>query len=193
MPLHQWFVLNLVGPFPGGCDHSSWDLLFAVVIWNLWCQRNASVFGSTDETWGSIIGRSRWLADSTKKALAERHSRMQLNSNVSRPISRWFTPPVGWIKLNTDGECSFPNGASITLVRDIRRLCSQDWQVSFHHVLRIGNRVVDALAKLVESSSFDILHFVNPPLCVDRSYRRIVPLLFELTVLLVTMCTLFPR
>ncbi|KAK8620871.1 hypothetical protein V6N13_067332 [Hibiscus sabdariffa] len=63
---------------------------------------------------------------------------------------------------------SFSNGASITLVRDIRRLCSQDWQVSFHHVLRTGNRVADALAKLVDSSSFDILHFVNPQLCVDR-------------------------
>ncbi|KAL4298367.1 hypothetical protein GQ457_12G018860 [Hibiscus cannabinus] len=63
---------------------------------------------------------------------------------------------------------SSPNGASITLVRDIRRLCSQDWQVSFHYVLRTGNRVVDALAKLGDSSSFDILHFVNPPLCVDR-------------------------
>ncbi|KAK8496499.1 hypothetical protein V6N12_020109 [Hibiscus sabdariffa] len=63
---------------------------------------------------------------------------------------------------------STPNGASITLVREIRRLCSQDWQVSFHHVFRTGNRVADALVKLVDSSSFDTLHFVNPPLCVDR-------------------------
>ncbi|KAK9021559.1 hypothetical protein V6N11_011542 [Hibiscus sabdariffa] len=93
MPLHQWFVLNLVGPFPGGCDRSSWDLLFAAIIWNLWCHRNVSVFGGTDETWGSIIGRSRWLADSTKKALAERHSRMQLNTNASRPSSHWLPPP----------------------------------------------------------------------------------------------------
>ncbi|KAK8652849.1 hypothetical protein V6N13_126872 [Hibiscus sabdariffa] len=144
-----------------------------------------------------MISRSQWLADSTKKALAKRYSQMQLNTNVSRPISRWFTPPMGWIKLNTDGACrsvtghsrcggvfrnfegvwlhgfskfigccsiledelseiciglslawvrgfrcimvesdcleairmlhpSFPNGASITLVRDICRLCSQD-------------------------------------------------------------------
>ncbi|KAK9002005.1 hypothetical protein V6N11_024698 [Hibiscus sabdariffa] len=94
MPLHQWFVLNLVGPFPGGCDRSSWDLLFAAIIWNLWCHRNASVFGCTDETWGSIIGR------------------MQLNTNASRPSSRWFPPPVGWFKLNTDGACRSVTGHS---------------------------------------------------------------------------------
>ncbi|KAK8575232.1 hypothetical protein V6N12_062908 [Hibiscus sabdariffa] len=67
---------------------------------------------------------------------------------------------------------SFLNGASITLVRDIRKLCSQDWQVSFHHVLRTGNRVADALAKLTDSSSFDVLQFVIPPLCVDRFLRE---------------------
>ncbi|KAK8714046.1 hypothetical protein V6N13_149248 [Hibiscus sabdariffa] len=47
------------------------------------------------------------------------------------------------------------NDASITLVRDICRLCSQDWQVSFNHVLRTGNRLADALANLADYSSFD--------------------------------------
>ncbi|KAL4382902.1 hypothetical protein GQ457_15G029930 [Hibiscus cannabinus] len=152
-----------------------------------------------------------------KKALAERHSRLQLNTYVSWPISRWFAPPVGWVKLNSDGACRSVTGHSscgggfrnsegvwlhgfskfigccsileaelwgicmgLSLAWDrgfrcimvesdyIRRLCSQNWQVSFHHVLRTGNIMADSLAKLAESSSFDILHFVNPPLYADR-------------------------
>ncbi|KAL4377371.1 hypothetical protein GQ457_02G018820 [Hibiscus cannabinus] len=56
--------------------------------------------------------------------------------------------------------------SSITLIRDIRRLCDQDWQVFFHHVNRSGNRVTDSLAKLASSSSFDVLHFTTPLLYV---------------------------
>ncbi|KAK8605986.1 hypothetical protein V6N13_102749 [Hibiscus sabdariffa] len=37
MPIHQWFILNLSGPFPAGCDQSSWDLLFAAVLVSRQC------------------------------------------------------------------------------------------------------------------------------------------------------------
>ncbi|KAK8571784.1 hypothetical protein V6N12_027857 [Hibiscus sabdariffa] len=45
----------------------------------------------------------------------------------------------------------FINGLSLqgvsSMVRHIFELCSQDWVVSFHHVLSSGNRVADSLIK----------------------------------------------
>ncbi|KAL4309245.1 hypothetical protein GQ457_01G013180 [Hibiscus cannabinus] len=41
----------------------------------------------------------------------------------------------------------FPTQGVSSLVQHISKLCSRDWIVSFHHVLRSGNRVADSLAK----------------------------------------------
>ncbi|KAL4378156.1 hypothetical protein GQ457_02G020690 [Hibiscus cannabinus] len=46
----------------------NWDLMFADVLWNLWLHRNAGVFSSEAEQWGSIVVRSKWLANSTAVA-----------------------------------------------------------------------------------------------------------------------------
>ncbi|KAL4385886.1 hypothetical protein GQ457_09G014090 [Hibiscus cannabinus] len=59
-------------------------------------------------------------------------------------------------------RCLTLRGSSITLVRDIQRLCNQNWHVSFHRVSRSNNRVAYSLAKLATSSSFDVLHFAAP-------------------------------
>ncbi|KAK8655970.1 hypothetical protein V6N13_108532 [Hibiscus sabdariffa] len=112
MPIDQWFILNLSDPFLPGCDQSSWDILFAAIIWNLWCQRNAIFFGGIVDEWGSIIMRSRWLADATRNALAGRRSLSQPRPAASLPAPCWSAPPSSWVKLNCDGAHRARDGSS---------------------------------------------------------------------------------
>ncbi|KAK8574597.1 hypothetical protein V6N12_062287 [Hibiscus sabdariffa] len=116
------------------------------------------------DEWGSIIARSRWLANVTQNALAGRRSLSQSGPDASLPIPGWTTPPTQWVRLLRRPALK---GSPITLVRDIRRLCNQEWRVSFHHVSRFNNRVTDSLARLASPSNFDVLHFDAPPLVVE--------------------------
>ncbi|KAK9028203.1 hypothetical protein V6N11_068014 [Hibiscus sabdariffa] len=100
--------------------------------------RNAIFFGGIVDEWGSIIMRSRWLADATRNALAGRRSLSQPRPAASLPAPCWSAPPSSLLRP------PFLKGSPNTLVRDIRRMCNQDWQISFHHVSRIGNRVADS-------------------------------------------------
>ncbi|KAK8676101.1 hypothetical protein V6N13_034155 [Hibiscus sabdariffa] len=161
------------------------------------------------DEWGSIIARSRWLANVTQNALAGRRSLSQSGPDASLPIPGWTTPPTQWVRLNCDGahmtrdsnsscggvlrdSAGFRSivvetdcldairllrrpalkGSPITLVRDIRRLCNQEWRVSFHHVSRFNNRVTDSLARLASPSNFDVLHFDAPPLGIVHLLRE---------------------
>ncbi|KAK8658335.1 hypothetical protein V6N13_036543 [Hibiscus sabdariffa] len=47
---------------------ADWDLMFAAVLWNVWRYRNDRVFNNQVEEWGSIITRSKWLAENTVTA-----------------------------------------------------------------------------------------------------------------------------
>lgn len=65
------------------------------------------------------------------------------------------------------------------LVRRIKELLQQDWQVRVSHVFREGNMLADALAKLTLASTARNLWFSTPPLEVismvenDRQSRAI--------------------
>ncbi|KAK8482941.1 hypothetical protein V6N11_080162 [Hibiscus sabdariffa] len=119
------------------------------------------------DEWGSIITRSRWLDDATRNALAGRHSLSQSSLDASVPAPCWATPPSQWAVT-----IPFFEGFTDHLVRDIRKMCNQEWRVSFHHMSRISNRVADSLVKLVSSSSFDVLHFAAPPLAIVHLLRE---------------------
>ncbi|KAK8553290.1 hypothetical protein V6N13_105208 [Hibiscus sabdariffa] len=96
------------------------DLMFVVVLWNLWLHRSAVVFDSEVEEWGSAVSRSRWLASTTTTA-------------------SWDAAPL------------------------VQR---SSLEVSFRHIARNVNKVVDALAKLTNTSNFDMVTLVSPPLAI---------------------------
>ncbi|KAK8656751.1 hypothetical protein V6N13_098689 [Hibiscus sabdariffa] len=62
----HWLEENLSPKSVFGQDNECWDIMFSSVLWNLWIQRNAAVFGNLVEEWGSLITRSRWLTDTTR-------------------------------------------------------------------------------------------------------------------------------
>ncbi|KAK8694033.1 hypothetical protein V6N13_071597 [Hibiscus sabdariffa] len=68
--------------------------------------RNERVFNNQSEVWGSIITRSKWLAETIATAAAEA---WKLPVSPSTPAV-WNPPTEGWLKLNADGARSFIDG-----------------------------------------------------------------------------------
>ncbi|KAK8590066.1 hypothetical protein V6N12_024450 [Hibiscus sabdariffa] len=74
-----------------------------------------------------------------------------------------------WVFVETDclEACRIlqgrPHAPDISnLTKHIFEICNREWMVSFHHVPRSGNKVVDFLAKQVNGENFDIQLFENP-------------------------------
>ncbi|KAL4332832.1 hypothetical protein GQ457_07G017080 [Hibiscus cannabinus] len=86
LPFSQWLSLNLTQQGEFAKSGVDWDLMFAAVLWNVWRYRNDQVFNNQAEEWGSIITRSKWLAENTTTAanavriLPERKKKSQLST-----------------------------------------------------------------------------------------------------------------
>ena len=76
-----------------------WKILFSIRVWNLWLHRNNYVF-KTDKLERSYFKKS--IKDSTEF--------FSVGRNVKMPKAKiivevgWEKPPMGWVKLNTDGS-----------------------------------------------------------------------------------------
>ncbi|KAK8667968.1 hypothetical protein V6N13_105440 [Hibiscus sabdariffa] len=109
-PFRIWLGLNLTKAVDFARDTTDWDLLFSTVLWNLWCQRNAFVFGSTVEEWGSVIVRSKWPMSVSRSAFTTSHLRSSPPLSPQPESTLWTPPPMGWYKLNSDGARSLSGG-----------------------------------------------------------------------------------
>ncbi|KAK8574208.1 hypothetical protein V6N13_097197 [Hibiscus sabdariffa] len=56
--IHDWLLANLGQDPLFARIHLQWDLLFGALIWNIWLQRNWSIFEDTAYCTGSIVIRS---------------------------------------------------------------------------------------------------------------------------------------
>ncbi|KAK8972532.1 hypothetical protein V6N11_081647 [Hibiscus sabdariffa] len=75
------------------------------VLWNIWRQQNDRVFNGITKEWGSVVTRSKWLAESSAAAaitLRNQHVRLAGMGAARTTLSLWSPPADGWIKLNTD-------------------------------------------------------------------------------------------
>ncbi|KAK8656252.1 hypothetical protein V6N13_098208 [Hibiscus sabdariffa] len=101
------FVLLCYGSFVGGSSSGAlwcfdWDIMFGVVVWNLWLKRNSIAFGSPLEDSRYVLEHSRHLQGLTCKANKLRKLSRALqgqSSNVPKPRT---PPPVNPVKVNTD-------------------------------------------------------------------------------------------
>ncbi|KAK8647582.1 hypothetical protein V6N13_121313 [Hibiscus sabdariffa] len=99
-------IFEVEGEFvKSGAD---WDPMFAALFWNVWCYRNDRVFNNQAKEWGSIITRSKWLAENTATAAAAVRI---LPDSIPMP-DIWIPPAKGWLKLNTDGARSLVDGSA---------------------------------------------------------------------------------
>ncbi|KAK8690539.1 hypothetical protein V6N13_074072 [Hibiscus sabdariffa] len=103
-----------------------WDLTFSAVLWNIWRQRNDRVFNGITEEWGSVITRSKWLAESSAAAS------VSLRQQQFRGAGR---------------GARHSNGRPFTIIHSIHLLCDLEWSLVFSKVDRCLNGVADSLAK----------------------------------------------
>ncbi|KAK8627633.1 hypothetical protein V6N13_135240 [Hibiscus sabdariffa] len=102
------------------------------------------------------------------------------NSGQRQERVGWSPPPPGWIKFNADGAqwgsagCFAYSADAIQLILDGRYVTpsilihisewrTRPWALTFTHIKRDGNRVVDSLAKMTTKSSFEMLYHVDLP------------------------------
>ncbi|KAK8686241.1 hypothetical protein V6N13_125268 [Hibiscus sabdariffa] len=58
MNIKDWVHWNLTRPEFITASHEDWDLLFGVVVWNIWLTRNVVAFNHCCKLGGSILARS---------------------------------------------------------------------------------------------------------------------------------------
>ena len=76
-----------------------WNILFPIGVWNLWLHRNNYVFrtGKLEQSY-------------FKKSIKDSAEFFSVGRNVKMPKAKivvevgWEKPPMGWVKLNTDGS-----------------------------------------------------------------------------------------
>jgi ribonuclease HI len=80
-------------------DHNiPWQTLFSFGIWSLWLRRNQFVFKPDSLVLDSVVNAISYVSEFFY--LIGSYSKVK--NMISTPI-KWFSPPLGWFKLNTDG------------------------------------------------------------------------------------------
>lgn len=145
-PPEGWICINTDGT--GGVDHG-------VAAW-------AAVLRNHEGVWLGGVG---------ERGKDEGILRSELRGVLVGLTEAWRR---GWRKVDVQTDCrevistiQGPNqrhGLHGELVRRIKELLQQDWQVQISHVFREGNMVADALAKLTLANTARKLWFSTPPL-----------------------------
>ena len=98
LDLKEWMKVNCSSKSTLRHHHLPWKIVFPFGIWQLWNQRNSFLFSS-----GTV---TRNIQDHCIKKSAEFFAIVgdKPNKNLRTNIQvKWTKPPVGWLKLNTDG------------------------------------------------------------------------------------------
>ncbi|CAL1409286.1 unnamed protein product [Linum trigynum] len=122
---------NSLGNWPG-----EWASYFSLILWFIWKQRNEKIFQgkalSLPSLFHYVTAKAKewagiWEAASRKLDVRSKAAR-------SEELIGWKPPPVGWLKLNTDGAAQ-GHGGEIGAGGVIRN-SNGDWIKGF--VCRIG-------------------------------------------------------
>ncbi|KAL4291483.1 hypothetical protein GQ457_14G019980 [Hibiscus cannabinus] len=133
MEFKEWLRINLTVPDYFVKVGTDWDLLFAVVLWNLWTARNEVIFQNSLEMHESILDRCRQLQGTMLKAIASVPVMSTRGRDPSSQRSKWSKPARGWCKVNIDGGRSVQDG--ITSFVEARRQEDQGLNHLFKYVL----------------------------------------------------------
>ncbi|KAK8714999.1 hypothetical protein V6N13_042343 [Hibiscus sabdariffa] len=94
LDLSSWMVFNLGRSDTFVRDSMNWDLMFAVLLWNLWLGRNAKVFDAPWLVDNSVVGSSYRLVGLMVQARAEHQLVCPPVAAMSRGLDYWEPPPA---------------------------------------------------------------------------------------------------
>lgn len=120
--LQSWLKHNMSLNYPMSKNHVPWFLLFASGIWHLWLNRNKIVFRDQGSTIPSLVRATFHHAISI--AFFGTPLVNPLTTQLPFMVT-WLPPPLGFVKLNTDGCCfssegSWNRGGAGAILRDER-------------------------------------------------------------------------
>ncbi|KAK8666117.1 hypothetical protein V6N13_006269 [Hibiscus sabdariffa] len=114
-------------------------------------------FGRDSREWDLIFDATCWFLWLYRNRLVYETDGVESWSVLAK-VRHWFEyTDVGIQSL--DGS----NPVATTLVSAGQ---NRQWVVQLQHVLRDGNKVVDALARMITMNSLDIVYWEEPPLLV---------------------------
>ncbi|KAK8595367.1 hypothetical protein V6N13_016740 [Hibiscus sabdariffa] len=112
MEFKEWLRINLTVLDYFAKVETDWDLLFAVVLWNLWTARNEVVFQNSLEVHESILNRCRQLQRTMLKAMASVLVMSTRGRSPSSRRSKWSKLALGWCKVNTEDGRNVQDGVA---------------------------------------------------------------------------------
>ncbi|KAL4340121.1 hypothetical protein GQ457_08G022120 [Hibiscus cannabinus] len=115
--------------------------MFVVILWNLWINRNAKVFGSPCVDAGSIVNRSVQLVHITEHALVNHPVKKPHGTTIATDPLHWDPPPPTWMKINTDGAQREVDGYASC--GGVARDSNEMWSFSFSKFIGVCS-VLDA-------------------------------------------------
>ena len=88
--------LNLVWEVVDSCPNVNW-VLFAVIAWSLWNNRNSVIHGGHSKGKEGFI---KLVAGYVEEIKSEKTTQRRVHSGAAQ---KWTPPKKGWYKVNTDG------------------------------------------------------------------------------------------
>ncbi|KAJ1435906.1 putative ribonuclease H protein [Sesbania bispinosa] len=122
--------------------------LFLAAIWWIWRWRNNIFLNDVKWTIDFVIRSINQTHDEFLAFLGPQGNR-QL---IPLRLTKWSPPPCGVIKINVDDALPLAFHQHLGLIQDILSYTEKDWNLTFCHVLRKGNKVADLLARTGASS-----------------------------------------
>ncbi|KAK9013943.1 hypothetical protein V6N11_005118 [Hibiscus sabdariffa] len=154
MEIKDWILVNLSTGGGFVLDIADWDVLFGLILWNLWLRRNAVAFCVINESHESVFEASLRL----QRECLVAPGRVWLPiygsgvatavSRVNRLAVRWRRPPEEWCKLNCDEAVVTSSGYSTC--GGVIRNAAGDWLIGFSRKLGICSVIESELWGIYE-------------------------------------------
>ncbi|GMI80336.1 hypothetical protein HRI_001702900 [Hibiscus trionum] len=106
----EWLHINLSKPTYFACDSSDWDLRFGAILWSIWKFRNTCIFDPDAADTFNVLEHSRWCVNESVQALSISAVVSSSSSTGLGATAKWVKPPMGWLKLNTNGAREVTSG-----------------------------------------------------------------------------------
>ena len=118
LPVQEWLYSNLTNNLSFDLS-MEWSLIFGVACWLLWQWRNKALFDDAFCEMSNPIGFIKFKAKQFSHSTQFNDDEQSRRTKQSRLIG-WDAPPMGWIKVNSDGARKSSSGLASAggLLRD---------------------------------------------------------------------------
>ncbi|KAK8568929.1 hypothetical protein V6N12_007463 [Hibiscus sabdariffa] len=152
--IKDWLRLNLCSNILFYND-IPWKLVFASILWQIWKNRNDTVFTESSASVEGVLSRGiawakyyydGWLLPTPGALIASKQ-----NFGLSMLVFNWHET-MGSKILQVQTDC--------------KQFWKRAWFVDLIWIQRIGNKAADKLARLANHSSFDVSFLSTPPAAI---------------------------